>query len=166
MASPDMATIIETIRGVVVDGDGVAFTISNRFRSGTYDGQDDSGRVTNAVIKPAANVTVGGLTRDPSSPQLPATTRIWRFDVMITITRHIYALHAADPAELDAAKGAAAADGAVLADALTFGGNVPGVISSCLRYESSTAPTIRLNGEDPSFIETIHNFTGWVQVEA
>lgn len=158
--------ILETVRGLVIDGDGVARVVNpSRFDNGLYEGQAENEKSRSAAVNPRAEVMLRKLEPLEDGPAAPCSRVLYQFELEVRVSRHIHTIHKLSASARDSAKGLAWEDGSAIAESLTFPGNVPeaatGVISSCLRYKGSELGTFNLREGQPGLIETVHTFEGY-----
>ena len=99
-------------------------------------------------------------------PSVICNVGILALEVSVAVTRHVGPEHMATDALRDDVKGLAVDDADVIAQALTYPGNLDrpttGIVSGMLNHEGS-AIVLTLPDDGPGRVTTEHKFTGAVQ---
>lgn len=170
MANLDVEAILTRIRGVVVDGLGSTRTIdATRFDSGNYKGQPEAEQSKLGMVNPRAEVRLVNMEAAKGiTPSMPGDCIIYLLAFEISVVRHVDQYHKLTASARDSVNALAFTDGDLLAQALTYPGNVPsgstGIVSECLQYNGSSPGIVNLEEGKPGLIETVHRFTGYARV--
>ena len=163
------------IREVLEDGAGSVRAIT----ANTYAGGLSS--VTNAnalgirsMIKPRVESRIIEMRPHPASPPIGGSLVLRSVTVDVRIVRAFTGRHELNDATRDALHAVASTDADVVAQALTWPGNLTataaaaptGLVSGCLRYASSSLGTVEADGASDGRIVTTHRFTGIAQIAA
>jgi len=165
MATLAAAAIIQAVRDVGQAAHGSARTIA----SGTYQGASVFDRLEanaaslRSLDAPALDARIDKVGRHPSSPIGPGSSIIYSLAVSVRVVRHEGLEHDVSTSARDALIALAAADGATLAQALEYPGNLTqtaaaaptGLVSGLLKWLGSSVASI----EDRSVVTT-HSFEG------
>lgn len=175
MANVDGEAIQTAIREVLLDGEGDKRTIgSTVYNGGLYESLPANEKARRALGKPIVEATSRVTGRHAGSPQVKGNKQILAIEVEVRVVRAITLTHKIDDDVRDTLIGSAANDDAdVIQQALTYPGNVSqtssgdstGIVSGLLRYAGSDFPNFVAEEGQPGRVETVHRFTGLVQVD-
>ncbi len=172
MANVDHDAILTTVREVIDDGNGSVRTVtSGRFNGGAYAGQPPGSETLYALATPTFRTAITGQRRHPASPPILGSFTLYEIDVEVEVIRGLQLRHKVNDDIRDDAKALAANDADVLAQALTYPGNMTGtsasaltgLVSGVLQYEGSSG-TIELADDTNGRIVSTHTFSGVVHV--
>lgn len=173
MANIDVTAILTAIREVCDTNAGTLRTISStRFDGGVYEGLDDDTISTRAAVRAVFEPRLTGMTLHPASPPESGSLAIYLINVEVSVYRHLDAADKLVDLTRDTARGLAFQDGDVLKQALGYPGNLAqtssasptGLIGENVEYKGSDLRRFDLDDNGPGLIETVHRFTGFVQV--
>ncbi len=173
MAFVDHDAILTAIREICDSGTGNIRTIAAaRFQGGAYRGQSPGSEALYSLAAPTFRTAITGQRRHPDSPPITSTLGLYEIDVQIEVIRTLELRHKLTDSIRDDAKALAANDADVLAQALSWPGNLTqtsgadptGLVSGYLAYISSDGGDIILSDDINGRIVSTHNFTGIVQV--
>jgi len=174
MANLDGEAIQAAIRDVLLDGAGDKRTIgASVYKGGLYEALPANEKARRALGKPIVEAVSRVTGRHAGSPQVKGNKHILSIQVEVRVVRALTITHKLDDDVRDTLIGNAAKDADVIQQALTYPGNVSqtssgdptGIVSGLLRYQGSDAPTVVATEGQPGRVETVHRFTGMVQVD-
>lgn len=174
MATLAAPAILTAIREVIEDGAGSVRTIT----SGSYLPSETSARSIpglshDALIAPRAEVRIAETSRHEATPPITGSFQLVAMIIEIRLVRSLTAFKLLDNDARQAVQALAAVDGDVLAQALTWPGNLTqtaaadptGLVSGCLRTDwTSAVGTVEADGSDHGRLVTTHRFTAIAQV--
>lgn len=173
MANLAADPILTAIRGVIEDGDGTARTISaSSYQGGIYDSLGRDAESTAALIKPRAEANIRDVSPHPAGHNVLGSVLLRALTIEVRLVRHLNLIHATSNSLRDDLKALATRDGDVIAQALTYpgnlttdsGANATNLVSGCLLYQSSKVGAVELDGEAGGRIETVHTFSATATV--
>jgi hypothetical protein len=174
MANLATSAILTAIREVIEDGTGSVRTItSGDYLPGETSARSIPGLSRDALIAPRAEVRLVETTRSEASPAITGSFQLLALDLEIRLVRSLTTFKLLDHDARQAVHALAALDGDVLAQALTWPGNLTqtaaaaatGLVSGCLRTDwRSAVGTVEADGSDLGRLITIHRFTAIAQV--
>ena len=168
----DYDAVLTAIREVLEDDAGTLRTLGTRFFGGLFGDIDDDEASLRAMERPIVEATITGRRRHPSSPSRMGSYKLEEIDVTVRVIRHLNADHALDDDRRDDVKALAINDGDLIAQALTYPGNLTqtaaaaptNLCTGCLSEteEGTTVARVKLT-DTGRLIETEHVFVGVVQ---
>lgn len=176
MAYVDADAIITRVREVLEDGTGSLRTITTgTYYGGLFPGVDGGEESMRAAVKPRIEPSVRVVGRNENTPGVMGSYNLIDVEVTVRVVRFVNANHKLKDSLADDVKAAAARDADVIRQALTYpnnltatsGGTATGLCTGLLSYEGSDEPSVEWDDADNSEggrIETVHRFTGIVQV--
>lgn len=169
MAYVDTGALLTALRGVLEDAAGSLRVVdTDRFEGGYWPDLDDEEASRRGLVKPRAEVVITRIGRSESSPMSHHSLRLYDVELEVRVLRHIGPVAKVDDASRDAARGLAAQDADVIAQAVEHMGNLDsattGLVSGRLMYEDSPFFDLRLSDDAAGRVETVHRFSGILQV--
>lgn len=174
MATLATSAITTAIREVIEDGTGSVRTItSGDYLPGATAARSIPGLAHDALIAPRAEVRIVETTRHEASPAITGSFQLVALEIEIRLVRSLTTFKLLDHDARQAVYALAALDGDVLAQALTWPGNLTqtsgatatGLVSGCLRTDwRSAVGTVEADGSDHGRLVTTHRFTAIAKV--
>ena len=175
MATLATGAILSAIREVIEDGAGSIRTITaDIYEAGGFDGRESLGVSVEALSAPRAQVRIASVEPHPASPPITGSFVLRLLTIEVKLARPAGTADILSPAAFQALQELAAADHDVLAQALTWPGNLTtggspavatGLVSGCLQTTHSAAiGTVEFDGPDNGRLVTIHTFQGVAKV--
>lgn len=174
MAYVDTTAILVRLREVLDSAQGTLRTIAaGRFDSGLYDGLDVDAQALRALDIPIVEASIASTGHHPASPSVMGNLAFRSIEVEVRVVRSATLAHKLNTTTRDTLRGLAAQDADVIAQALTYPGNLTqtaaaaatGLVSGCLRYPEGGS-SIETDFEDDvgARVVSTHRFTGIVNV--
>jgi len=175
VSSLQAGAILTSIREVIEDGSGLVRDIT----AGTYEGGISS--VTNgaalgslSLSTPRVESKITNVSPHPASPPIGGTLILRSLSVTVRIVRGFSGRHELNDTHRDALQGLVVADADVIAQALTWPGNLTatnaaaptGLVSGCLVYSSSSVGSVEIDDANDGRIVSSHLFTGVARITA
>ena len=173
---PTVATdaILTAVREVIEDGAGSVRTIaSGDYLVGQVGARSVPGLAHDALISPRADIALTVTGRNGASPPITGSVQLLDVSIVVRLVRSLSAHVVMDHDARQAVRALAARDADVLAQALTWPGNLAqtaagaptGLVSGCLRttWRSATGD-IEAAGSDSARLVTTHTFSAIAQV--
>jgi len=174
MATLATSAITTAIREVIEDGTGSVRTItSGDYLPGETSARSVPGLSHDALIAPRAEVRIVETARHEASPAITGSFQLVALEIEIRLVRSLTTFKLLDHDARQAVYDLAARDGDVLAQALTWPGNLTqtaasaatGLVSGCLRTDwRSAVGTVEADGSDHGRLVTTHRFTAIAKV--
>lgn len=169
MAGARFSAALRRIREVVELSAGrVRVTPIGRFGGDAPDGMDDAGLLSRAASMPRVETRIASVEPSPASPPVGGNLRIYDVTFEVRITRLVTPLEQVSDECRDALMAAAAEDADMIAQALTYPGNLSatsdgeqtGVMSGCLLMQDARTATRGLIRDGAQPIETTLTMLG------
>lgn len=172
MAYVDATAILTAVREALEDAGGTLRTIAaTRFDGGLYDGLDVDAQTLRALDTPIAEARLISIDRHPDSPPRMHSMSLLTVNIEVDVVRSATLEHKLTDATRDTLKGLAAQDSDVIAQALTYPGNLTqtaaaaatNLVSGMLIHEGSSIEAA-FDGATGARITSTHTFRGVVNV--
>lgn len=174
MAYMNTTAIQTRLREVLDGGAGTLRTIdSGRFDgTGHYSGQSIEAQGIRSLVKPLIEAEIVSVGRHPDSPPAMHSDALREVEVEIRVIRHAELTDKLTASTRDALKGLAAQDADVVAQALTFPGNLTstaagtatGLLTGLMMYTGRSTINLELGSESSARVVSTHKFRGIVRV--